>query len=345
MKNEKTTIHDIAKRLGVSSSTVSRALNDHDNISLATKKQVIAVAEEMNYQANSIAAALRNGRSNTIGVIVPEVNRFFFSTIIKGIEEVVRSAGYSIMICQTNDLVEKEKESIESLLKLRVDGILVSYAKETKNFDHFQEVLKKKVPLILFDRTDDSLNVGSVVIDDRLGSFKATEHLIQQGCTRIVHFSGPQNVSSYRDRKNGYLDALHHYNIPVDEQLIIDSDLNYEAGIRHGDEIMLWDTLPDGIYSASDYAAIGAITRLKHNNIRVPEDIAVVGLANEPFTSFVEPPLTSIDLHPHEMGKCAAQLFLNQIHKNQYFTGGKTVLRPDLIIRESSLKSEIEIEK
>src|SRR5690606_31143468 len=156
------------------------------------------------------------------------------------------------------------------------------HAKETKNFDHFQEVLKKKVPLILFDRTDDSLNVGSVVIDDRLGSFKATEHLIQQGCNRIVHFSGPQNVSSYRDRKNGYLDALYQYHIPIDESLIIDSELNYEAGIQHGDDIIKWDLLPDGIYSASDYAAIGAITRLKQNNIQVPDDIKVVGLANEP---------------------------------------------------------------
>src|SRR5690606_34440249 len=152
--------------------------------------------------------------------------------------------------------------------------------KETKNFDHFQQVLNKKVPLILFDRTDDSLNVGSVVIDDRLGSFKATEHLIQQGCRRIVHFSGPQNVSSYRDRKSGYLDALNHYHIPVDNKLIIDSHLNYEAGVHHGEEILSWDSLPDGIYSASDYAAIGAITRLKQNDIKVPDDIAVVGLAN-----------------------------------------------------------------
>lgn len=338
MNKKKTTIHDIAKKLNVTASTVSRALNDHPSISLATKKLVIAVAEEMNYQTNSIAAALRNGKSNTIGVIVPEVNRFFFSTIIKGIEEVVRDAGYSVMICQTNDLLEKEKESINSMLKLRVDGILVSYAKETDNFDHFQEVLRKNVPLILFDRTDDSLNVSSVVIDDRLGSFRATEHLIKQGCKRIVHFSGPQNVSSYRERKQGYKDALHKYGIPSPEKYIINSQLDYNSGYAHGEEILTWDTPPDGIYAASDYSAIGAITKFKEGGLVIPDDIAVVGLANEPFTSFVEPPLSSINLHAHKIGQCAAQIFLNQVHNKQNYNVGKTVLRPDLIIRASSIK-------
>src|SRR5690606_781360 len=146
------------------------------------------------------------------------------------------------------------------------------------------EVLKRKVPLILFDRTDDSLNLGSVVIDDRLGSFKATEHLIQQGCKRIVHFAGPQTVSSYRERKNGYLDALLHYHLPVREEFIIHSQLDYESGIAHGSAILGWSERPDGIYSASDYAAIGAMTRLKEGGVRIPDDVAVVGLANEPFT-------------------------------------------------------------
>lgn len=342
MNKKKTTIHDIAKKLNVTASTVSRALNDHPSISQATKKLVIAVADKMNYQTNSIAAALRNGKSNTIGVIVPELNRFFFSTIIKGIEEVVSKAGYNVMVCQSNDLLEKEKESINSLLKLRVDGILVSYAKEANNFDHFLEVLSKSVPLILFDRTDDSLNVESVVIDDHLGSFKATEHLIQQGCKRLVHFSGPQNVSSYRERKRGFLDALAHYSLPTTSESVIDSQLDYDSGYEHGETILSWDELPDGIYAASDYSAIGAITRLKEAGILIPDQVAVVGLANEPFTSFVEPPLSSINLHAHKMGQFAAQIFLNQVQNKQIFNMGKTVLRPELIVRASSTKIMVE---
>jgi LacI family transcriptional regulator len=339
MNKKKTTIHDIARELNITASTVSRALNDHPSISIATKKLVLSAAEKMNYQPNSIAAALRNGKSNTVGVIVPELNRLFFSTIIKGIEEVVSKAGYNVIICQSNDSVEKEKESITSLLKLRVDGILVSHAKETRDFNHFQDVLKKNVPLILFDRTDHSLDVGSVVIDDHLGAFRATEHLIQQGCKRIVHFSGPQNVSSYRERLRGYLEAMREYKLPVEESYIIDSQLNYESGYKHGESILKWDLMPDGIYAASDYSAVGAMTRLKEAGIKIPEQVAFVGLANEPFTTFVDPPLTSLNLHAHKMGQIAAQIFLDQINKKQNFYGGKTVLKPDLLIRSSSLKN------
>jgi LacI family transcriptional regulator len=339
MTKKKTTIHDIAKELNVTASTVSRALNDHPNISLATKKIVLATAKRMNYQPNSIAAALRNGKSNTVGVIVPEVNRFFFSTIIKGIEEVVSKAGYNVIICQSNDSVEKEKESINSLLKLRVDGILVSHARELSKFEHFQEVLKKNVPLILFDRTDDSLDVGSVVIDDYLGAFWATEHLIQQGCKRVIHFSGPQNVSSYRERQRGYIDAMKQYNLPVPDSFIIDSQLKYESGYEHGGQILKWDCLPDGIYAASDYSAIGAMTRLKESGVKIPEQVAVVGLADEPFTTFVDPPLSSINLHAYRMGQIAAQIFLDQINRKQNFYGGKTVLKPELLIRSSSIKN------
>lgn len=339
MNKKKTTIHDIARELKITASTVSRALNNHPSISSITKKLVLSTAEKMNYQPNSIAAALRNGKSNTVGVIVPELNRLFFSTIIKGIEEVVSKAGYNVIICQSNDSVEKEKESVTSLLKLRVDGILVSHAKETRTFDHFQDVLKKNVPLILFDRTDHSLDVGSVVIDDHLGAFRSTEHLIQQGCKRIVHFCGPQNVSSYRERLRGYLEAMREYSLLVEDRFIIDSQLNYESGYQHGEDLLKWDTLPDGVYAASDYSAVGAMTRLKEAGIKIPDQIAFVGLANEPFTTFVNPPLTSINLHAHKMGQIAAQIFLDQISRKQNFYGGKTVLKPDLLIRSSSLKN------
>jgi LacI family transcriptional regulator len=342
MSKKKTTIHDIARVLNVTASTVSRALNNHPNISDSTKKLVAEMAIEMNYQPNNIAAALRKGKSNTVGVIVPEADRNFFSSVIRGIEEIVNLAGYNVIICQSNDLLDKEKASINSLLKLRVDGILASYAKEVTNFDHYQDIVRKGVPLILFDRYDESLEVGSVVIDDYLGSFKATEHLIQQGCRRIVHFAGPQNVSIYRERKRGYMEALRRNKVELDESLIISSKLKFESGQEHALDLLKWEQLPDAIFSASDFSAIGAMITLKEKGISIPDQVAMVGFSNEPFTSFVDPALSTVNQHPKVMGQYAANTFLNQISSKASFIPGKTTLTPELIVRASSLKEVVE---
>lgn len=338
-ENKRTTIHDIAKKLDITASTVSRALQDHPRISDGTKKSVLKMAEKLNYQPNNIAAALRKGKSNIIGVIVPTADRNFFASIIRGIEEVVNQAGYNVIICQSNDSLEKEKSNIAALLELQVDGILASYAKETTSFDHYADIIKKSVPLILFDRLHESLNVGAVVIDDYLGAYKATEHLIQQGCKRIVHFSGPQSVSIYKERRRGYIEALKRNNLPSDEELIIESNLKLEAGRELGTRITSWSDLPDAIFSASDYAAMGAMEILKEKGIKIPEQVAVVGFSNESFTSFVDPGLTTVDQHSMRMGNYAAQLFLDHVKKkNQNYTTPKTVLNPELIIRRSSLR-------
>jgi LacI family transcriptional regulator len=342
MKKKRTTIHDIANKLNVTASTVSRALNDHPKISASTKKLVRQMAKELSYQPNSLAAALRNGRSNIVGVIVPQADRNFFSSVIHGIEEVVNKAGYNVIICQSDDSLEKEKSNLRALLEAQVDGILVSYAKETTDFTHYQKIIKKGVPLILFDRQDESLNTDAVVIDDYLGAYKATEHLIEQGCRRIVHFSGPENVSIYRERRRGYEEALKRHGIDIDDNLIIHSNLKLADGRQHGHDIAEWNQLPDAIFSASDYSAMGAIESLKEHNIKIPDQIAVVGFSNESFTSFVDPGLSTIDQHSKKMGQFAAQLFLDQIKSNgSKLTSQKTVLTPELIIRGSSLKKKL----
>lgn len=345
MGNKKTTIHDIANELGVTASTVSRALQDHPRISDATKKEVVKMAAKLNYQPNSIAAALRKGKSNIIGVIIPMADRNFFASVIRGVEEIVNKSGYRVIISQSNDSPEQEKSNIKALLESQVDGILASYAKETTDFDHYKEIVKRGVPLILFDRlheTLESLEVGSVVIDDYLGAYKATEHLIEQGCERIAHFSGPQHVSIYKERRRGYEEALKRHNLPIDEDLIVESNLKLEAGRRLGKELLTWDQLPDAVFSASDYGAVGAMEILKEHNIKIPDDIAMVGFSNESFTSFVDPGLTTIDQHGEKMGQFAAQLFLNQISEdNGNRTPSKTVLNPQLIVRKSSLKKKV----
>ena len=340
MNTKKTTIHDIARELEITASTVSRALKDHPRISDSTKKSVLAMAKKMNYQPNSIAAALRRGTSNLIGVLVPTIDRNFFGSVVRGVEEVLTDAGYNVIISQSNDSLEKEKLNIKALLEAQVDGIFASYAKEATNFEHLKEIAKRGIPLILFDRMDDSLEVDAVVVDDYQAAFKATEHLIEQGCRKIVHFTGPENVSIYRDRQRGYEDALRKHGLYAGD-LVMRSDLKLETGRELGKKISTMTTPPDGIFSASDFAAIGAMEILKKRGFKIPEQIAVVGFSNESFTELVDPALSTIDQHPKKMGQFTANLFLERVkNKNGTHTPAKTVLTPELIIRKSSLRKE-----
>ncbi len=342
MKKKKTTIYDIAKHLDVTASTVSRALKNNSRISDATKLLVRETAKKLNYQPNNIAAALRKGKSNVVGIIIPMADRNFFASIIRGIEEIVNDAGYNVIICQSNDSTEKEISNIGTLLESQVDCIMASYAKSTTNFDHYKEIVDRDVPLILFDRLHESLeslDVDAVVIDDYIGAYKATQHLIDQGCRRIAHFSGPEHVSIYKERKRGYEDALIQNNIGLDESLILESDLKLKAGKDLTETILQWNQLPDAIFSSSDYSAIGAMEVLKSNQVRVPEQVAIVGFSNESFTSFVEPSLSTVDQHSKKIGQYAANLFLDIMKKSKgEHTATKTVLSPELIIRKSSLK-------
>ncbi len=342
MKKKKTTIHDIAKHLDITASTVSRALKDSSRISDKTKQSVRSTAKKLNYQPNNIAAALRKGKSNVIGIIVPMADRNFFASIIRGIEEIVNDAGYNVIICQSNDSTEKEKSNINTLLESQVDCIMASYAKSTTNFDHYKRIIERDVPLILFDRLHESLeslDVDAVVIDDYLGAYKATQHLIDQGCRRIVHFSGPDHVSIYKERKRGYKEALIQNNIDVDERLILESNLKLEAGKEMSEDIIQWKHLPDAIFSSSDYAAIVAMEVLKSNQVKIPEQIAIVGFSNESFTSYTEPALSTVEQHSKKIGQYAANLFLDIVEKSKgEHTATKTVLSPELIIRKSSLR-------
>jgi LacI family transcriptional regulator len=341
MKKEKATIHDIAAKLNITASTVSRALKDHPRISTETKKAVQKAALKLNYQPNHIAAALRNGRSNIIGIIVPTADRSFFSSAIRGIEEIANSAKYNVMICQTYDSYEKETASIEALLNARVDGIIASHSKTAVNFDHYNKVKERGIPLILFDRSNDELEVSHVVIDDFLGAFKATEHLIQQGCKRIAHFTNTRKISIYKERLRGYRDALEQYGIPYDDNIVVASDLQLEDGRRSMTQLLSLDQKPDGVFSASALGILGAMQILKESGYKIPEDVALVGFSNEAFTSFTEPALSTVEQHSMRIGNAAAEIFLQEIAAgNEKFIPQKIVLKPELIIRSSSLRKK-----
>lgn len=346
MKKKKVTIRDIAEELDITASTVSRALSNHPRISTSTKEAVWKMAKKMNYRPNNIAAALRKGKSNIIGVIVPTSDRNFFASVIRGIEEVIREQGYNLIICQSDDQYSKEQMNVEALLKIQVDGIIASVAKKTTNFEHFKKIKEQGIPLILYDRVSESLDVNAVVTNDYLGSYKAVTHLIEQGCRRIAHFAGEQHINIYRDRLEGYKDAQKEHGITIKKDLIIESDLILsmkkviEQGRKMAEDLLKMSELPDAIFSASDFAAMGAMQVLKEKGIDIPEDVAVVGYSNDVSGSFIEPGLTSVDQHTKRMGNLAAQLFLeqsNQSNGNQ-FTPRRTLITPELIVRESSLK-------
>jgi LacI family transcriptional regulator len=342
MKRRRTTIQDIADKLDVTASTVSRALQDHPRISDATKASVLEMAEELDYKPNNVASALRSGKSHVVGIIIPRIDRFFFASILRGIEDVTNEAGYRIVISQTHDSTAAEKTSIATLLEARVDGIMASYAIETRNFNHYKNIVESGIPLILFDRlheTLESYEVEGVVLDDYLGAFKATEHLVNQGYKRIAHFAGPQHVSIYKERQRGYEEAHRRHNMPIDEELIMESDVKLQAGRDLGKKLASSGKVPEAIFSSSDYAAAGAMEVLAEHGFDIPRDIAIAGFGNEPFTSFMK--LTTVDQHGKKMGRRAAQLFLDQMKDgdtNQ--ASSKIVLNPDLIVRKSSLKEK-----
>ncbi len=345
--DKKATIHDIARELDLAASTVSRALNNHPRISKETKRAVNLTAKAFNYQPHRLAAALRNGKSNVIGVIIPTADRSFFGSIVRGIEEGLRKEGYQIMICQTYEDPSFEAAAVEVLLNSRVDGIIASLSKRTTNFDHFLKAKSKGIPIVLFDRSSDELDISHVIIDDFMGAFRAVDHLIQQGCRRIAHFTNFQKINIYKERLRGYREALEKNGIPFVPQLVIESDMQLEDGRLSMQTLLKGELMPDAVFSSSDLGAMGALQVLKENNIRVPDEVAIFGFSNEPFTSFSDPPISSVDQHCKRMGNAASEIFLEEIRRNatEKFIPRKVVFTPGLVIRGSSLKKETPILK
>lgn len=339
MADKKSTIHDIARELSVTASTVSRALNGNTRISEDMRRTVKETAQRLGYEPNHIASALRSGRTRIIGMVVPTANRSFFSNVVRGVEAVAKVADYNVIICQSNDDRAEEADIIDTLLRLRVDGIIASIARETRNFDHFRKVREKGVPLILFDRVNEALGASTVVLDDQLGAYQATEHLVKQGFRRIAHFAGPQHLNIYKYRLRGYTDALEAAGMALDERLIVTGNPTVEGGRAYMEQLLALPEPPDAVFSASDYAAVGAMQVLKERRILIPQEMGLVGFANEMFTSMVEPGLTTVDQHSERMGEFAARIFFEEMEAmGQGFIPRKTVLAPTLVVRGSSLR-------
>jgi LacI family transcriptional regulator len=336
--NKRISIQDLAAELGLSVSTISRALNNAWDVSDATKAQVWALAEKLNYQPNSMAASLRSGRSNTLGVIVPHINGAFFPAVVHGIERLASKAGFNVMICQSSEEVDREKKHINALLKAQADGILVSMSSTTRDFEHFEQVRRKGTPLVFFDRIPDIPNVCGVVADDYRGAYQLVEHLIAQGCRRIAHLAGPQHLNITFNRHQAYHDALLAHGLPYDAQLVVPlSNSRESGGAAAMRQLLAGPVRPDAVFSAYDFAAAGALQVLEEHNIQVPQEMALAGFSNEPFTTMVRPRLTSVDQRGELMGEAAVQLLQQLLKRTDTFTGQRIVLKPRLMVRESSL--------
>ena len=342
MRKKKTTIKDIANVLIISAAAVSKALHDDSRISEKTKKAVKQVAKNLNYQPNHLASALRSGKSNLVGVIVPRTNSNFFSSVIQNIEEVLNEKGYNIIITQSNESYKKECNNIDTLLYTQVDGIIASMANETVDLSYYEKVKSKGIPLILFDRGENDLNVDYIGINDYESSHSIVEHLVNNGCKRIAHIGGHKRTRIFNNRIRGYNDALKKYNLPLDNELLTESGLTIKDGREMMQQLLNLKERPDAVYVAGDYAALGALQVLNENNIKIPEEIALVGFGNEPFTDMVTPRISSVKQHSEEIGKQAALAFL-KYNKDEVVNQSlnKIILNAELIVRDSSNKKAL----
>jgi len=335
MKKGFATIKDIARELKVSPSTVSRALKDHPDISGETKRAVKELAEKLNYQPNAVALSLKQQRSNTIGVIIPEMVHYFFSSVISGIEDVAYDAGYNVIICQSNEMADREKANVKTLLASQVDGILVSVSKETKDFSHLEKIRKNEVPLVFYDRIISGFKADHVIIDDFDAAYRATRHMVDSGKKRVAHFAGPQNLLIGRQRKEGYKKALEDAGILLGETLVYDAD-NFEKARLAVLKILESGTEIDGIFAVNDLTAIGAMQTLQKRGIKIPSEVAVVGFSDGRFSGITDPTLTSVDQHGYEMGTVATRMLLKRILSKEDYPSETKILNANLIVRGSS---------
>lgn len=337
---KRVTIYDIAVELGISASYVSRALNDHPSVNKNIITAVKKKASELNYKHNSHAANLRTGSSKTIGVIVPHINQSFFSDAIAGIEEACFENNHSLVICQSHESFKQECIAIETLIHHNVDCILISISAETQSSSYLEEITNLNIHLIQFDRCLDTINSHKVLNDNKEASFMAVKHLIEQGYRRIAFIGGPTHLTLFKNRKDGYLQAIKEAGLNIPYNFIIDDSLSKDMAIKVAGELLALKEPPDAFFTVSDYQSLGVLHVAGLLGIEVPKHLGVFGFANEAFTELVKPTLSSINQRSKDLGKCAANLyFKNILHRNnETITSKKKIIKSEIIVRESSVK-------
>ena len=332
------TITDIARELHISPSTVSRALNHHPAINSQTREAVLALAKKLHYQPNILALSLLKKKTNTIGIIVPEITSYFFSSVIGGVQDLLAPHKTNMIIGQSNESLEEEKTLVEKFMSIRVDGFLVSPSRETKDYGHLQVLKDSNIPLVIFDRDCEGLEVDKVFVDEYNGAFQAVEHLIHTGCKRIAHIAGSAALSTARHRLAAYKDALAKHQLPVLEEYIVESNgFTPEAGIDPTKQLLALPNPPDAIFTINDGVAVGAMYVIKEAGISIPDEISVIGFDDEPYSCYFKPSLSTVWQPTYELGMLSARILMKRVNaENEGFTPKVEKLFPELIVRGSS---------
>lgn len=329
------TIKDLARELNISTSTVSRALQNHPDISKATIARVQECAKRRHYKPNTIALSLKLQRTNIIGVMIPEMVHNFFSSVVAGIEDVAGEKGYNVILCQTSESSEKEAKCIDTLLTAHVSGILTSVSKETTDFSHFKNVVEEDTPIVFFDRICPDIESDSVVTDDYAGAYNLVSHLIKTGCKRIAFYGAPEHLKIAQDRKRGYLSALKDNGIRADESLIFECD-NRANAIELTSKILRDVNHPDAFFAVNDDTASGIITAAKRAGKRIPEEVSVCGFGDGAVAQISDPSITTVEQNGYKMGVEACHLLIKRIESKEQIPFTQNIVPTKLIIREST---------
>jgi LacI family transcriptional regulator len=342
MKQKKEiTIYDIAQKLAISSTTVSRGLKNNPAINKDTRKKIQDTAKKLGYRHNTFASSLRKQKTNTIGLIVHELNSNFITSVLSGIEKVTAETGYDIIIAHSSESYEKEVSNANNLFHKRVDGLIASLAFNTKNLEHYKQFEEKGIPVIFFDRVEENENNTNVIINNYKNGYDATRHLIEQGCKKIVLVTATLTRNVYAQRHKGYADALKDNHILYNKHLVLIKDLSEQCGVEAAKEIMKMKPMPDGAFITNDFSAAVCMQTLKGYGVRIPEDIAIVGFNNDAISKIVEPQLTTIDYPGKDMGEITARNLINHLKGLSNINKTKSiVVHSQLIIRKSSLKKK-----
>lgn len=333
------TIKDIAAALNTSVSTVSRALKNSPNISVEMRKRITTFAEANHYRPNAAAANLRKQQSHLIGVLLPEFVHFFFSSVLTGIEDVARENGYGILVARSGDQYQREVDAVDYFLNNRVCGVITSLAKETLHYEHFQRLLDNNIPIIFFDRICPEIQTERVVVDDYAGSFTAVEYLIKTGCRKIYFYGSPLNLEISKNRRNGYLDAMKKYGLPIDDKMMRICDSRDEA-LAITPDILKAKNRPDAFFAVNDETAAGILTVCKELHIKVPEEISICGFSNGSVAISTDPKLTTIEQKGVEVGECAIKILLDKLGGISENKKKNRIVRTNLVVRGTTRKLE-----
>jgi DNA-binding LacI/PurR family transcriptional regulator len=336
------TLKDLAQKLGLSTSTVSRALQNNPAISDDTRLRVNKLAKKIGYYPDALAKSLKNKKSYTIGVIVPEISHFFFSSVIDGIEDVTYKDGYTIMVTKSNEDFEREVLNLESLISNRVAGVIASISQNTKTGKHFNNIINRGIPLVLFDRVLDDLDVHKIVGDDFEKVYEMVNHLIDSGYQNIAYLAGPSHLNITMNRVDGYKKALIDNNIELMDGLIMNINLNENDGFEGAKTLIRKFPKVDAICCVNDPVALGVYKYLNKVGIKIPDKIGVTGFSNNPSSEIINPTMTTVDQQGYQMGKKAAEILLQKINNESIDSLDKThIIEGELIIRDSSRKNNI----